>query len=161
MHNYQLKTQERQKRTGTYTGWSGEQKWASTGTSDEALANTFLDDVQEPSTNAEYVNVGEILHQFTVQDYAPRAVSMERHNSILNQLEPLHDCNPLDHEDFEDAVFKWKQERLEKVKVTMARELAVLDCCPELGGRQRAGTHDTRRAVHTKEQVSEGTPRVR
>ena len=52
---------------------------------------------------------------------------MERHYSLLRSLEPLHDCNPLDHEDFENAVFEWKQERLEKVKEnTVGRELAVL-----------------------------------
>ena len=144
--------------TGTYTGLSvANKKWASTGTSDEALAKTFLETFKRLQQSHDYVNVGEILHQFTVRDYAPRAVSMSRHNSILNQLEPLRDCDPLDHESFEDAVYEWKQERLANVsEVTMARELAVLIAALELGGRQRAGEDDTRCAVHTEEPVSEG-----
>ena len=145
MHNYQLKTRGGRKHWHIYWRANGEPQYASTGTSDETVAKTFLETFKRLQQTHEYVNVGEILHQFTVRDYKPRAVSMSRHNSILNQLEPLRDCNPLDHESFEDAVYEWKQARL-----------ANVDCCIELGGRQRAGKDDTRGAVHTQEQVSKG-----
>ena len=127
MHNYQLKKRGGRKHWHIYWRENGEPQYASTGTSDEAFAKTFLETFKRLQQAHDYVNVGEILHQFTVRDYAPRAVSMSRHYSILNQLEPLRDCDPLDHESFEDAVYEWKQERLANVsEVTMARELAVL-----------------------------------
>ncbi|MEC8128422.1 MAG: site-specific integrase [Pseudomonadota bacterium] len=127
MHNYQLKRRKGRNAWHIYWMENGEQRWASTGTSDEALASTFLATFKSLQQTSEYVNVGEILHQFTNRYYKNKAVSMERHYSLLRSLEPLHDCNPLDHEDFENAVFEWKQERLEKVKEnTAGRELAVL-----------------------------------
>ena len=76
MHNYQLKRRKGRDTWHIYWTERGEQKWASTGTADEALANTFLTTFKKLQQTQEYVNVGEILHQFTVRDYAPRAVSM-------------------------------------------------------------------------------------
>ena len=82
---------------------------------------------------------------------------MSRHNSILNQLEPLRDCDPLDHESFEDAVYEWKQERLANVsEVTMARELAVLIAALNWAADENE-ENDTRCAVHTEEPLSEGS----
>ena len=127
MHNYQLKRRKGRNTWHIYWVENGEQRWASTGTPDETLAETFLETFKRIQAPREYVNVGEILHQYTKRDYEPRAVSILRHNSILKKLEPLHESNPLDHASFEDAVYEWKQDRLANVsEVTMAREMAVL-----------------------------------
>ena len=53
---------------------------------------------------------------------------MNRHNSIIKALDPLSNCDPLDHEAFEEMrIWEWKQERMFKVRCeSVARELAVM-----------------------------------
>ena len=126
-NDYQLKRRKGRDVWHIYWTENGRQQWASTGQTDEKVAAKFLETFKQLQAPSSSVNVGKILKEYTRQHYQRTAVSMARHNSIIKVLEPLYDCNPLDHTAFKAAVRAWKQERSLAVKpVTVARELSVM-----------------------------------
>ena len=126
-NDYQLKRRKGRDVWHIYWTENGRQQWASTGQTDEKVAAKFLETFKQLQAPSSSVSVGEILREYSHQHYQRTAVSMTRHNSILKVLEPLNDCNPLDHTAFKSAVRAWKKERCFSVKpVTLARELSVL-----------------------------------
>ena len=129
MQKYQYDVVQRQSDRNWEITWrqDGKARYASTGTKDAALAKVFLETFKKIHQPKDVVTIGDILQQYTIKWYQPRAVKMNRHNSIIKALDPLSDCDPLDHEAFEEAIWEWKQERMFKVKESaMARELAVM-----------------------------------
>jgi len=126
-NDYQLKRRKGRDVWHIYWTENGRQQWASTGQTDEKVAAKFLETFKQLQAPSSSVSVGKILREYSHQHYQRTAVSMTRHNSILKVLEPLNDCNPLDHTAFKSAVRAWKKERCFSVKpVTLARELSVL-----------------------------------
>lgn len=126
-NDYQLKRRKGRDVWHIYWTENGRQQWASTGQTDEKIATKFLETFKQLQAPSSSVSVGKILREYSHQHYQRTAVSMTRHNSILKVLEPLNDCNPLDHTAFKSAVRAWKKERCFSVKpVTLARELSVL-----------------------------------
>ena len=126
-NDYQLRRRKGRDVWHIYWTENGRQQWASTGQTDEKVAAKFLETFKQLQAPSSSVSVGKILREYSHQHYQRTAVSMTRHNSILKVLEPLNDCNPLDHTAFKSAVRAWKKERCFSVKpVTLARELSVL-----------------------------------
>ena len=129
MQKYEYDVVQRQSDRNWEITWrqDGKARYASTGTKDATLAKVFLETFKKIHQPKDVVTIGDILQQYTIKWYQPRAVKMNRHNSIIKALDPLSDCDPLDHEAFEEAIWEWKQERMFKVKESaMARELAVM-----------------------------------